>query len=81
MSLLDQTLTIKGEKKQEKEGKGEHDYRAERSYRTFARTIRLPVPVDGSQVTVGSDLRRWSTSGRLTIPTRTQAAPAALARR
>lgn len=50
VSLQDQVLTIKGEKKQEKEEKDEHYYRMERSYGAFARTIRLPVPVDGSKV-------------------------------
>ncbi|MBI3455302.1 MAG: Hsp20/alpha crystallin family protein [Candidatus Rokubacteria bacterium] len=51
VSLQDQILTIKGEKKQEKEEKDEHYYRVERSYGAFARTVRLPVPVDGSKVT------------------------------
>ena len=51
LSLQDQVLTLKGEKKQEKEEKDEHYYRAERSYGAFARAIRLPAPVDGSKVT------------------------------
>ena len=50
LSLHDQTLTIKGEKKQEKEEKDEHYYRAERSYGAFVRTVRLPATVDGSKV-------------------------------
>ena len=49
--LDNQVLTIKGEKKQEKEDKEEQYYRMERSYGAFARTVRLPVPVDGSKVT------------------------------
>ncbi|MBI4013335.1 MAG: Hsp20/alpha crystallin family protein [Candidatus Rokubacteria bacterium] len=51
LTLQDQVLTIKGEKKHEKEEKEEQHYRMERSYGAFARTIRLPVPVDASRVT------------------------------
>jgi HSP20 family protein len=51
LSLHDQVLTLKGEKKQEKEEKDEHYYRSERSYGAFMRTVRLPSPVDGSKVT------------------------------
>jgi HSP20 family protein len=48
--LQDDVLTIKGEKKQEKEEKGEHTYRIERTYGAFARSIRLPVTVDAGKV-------------------------------
>lgn len=51
LSLQENMLTIKGEKRQEKEEKGEHFYRAERSYGAFARVVRLPVSVDGEKVT------------------------------
>jgi HSP20 family protein len=51
LSLQEQTLILKGEKKQETEEKDEHYYRAERAYGSFARAIRLPAPVDGSKVT------------------------------
>jgi HSP20 family protein len=51
LSLHDQTLTIKGEKKEEKEDKDEQYYRMERSYGAFARSLRLPVPVDAGKVT------------------------------
>jgi HSP20 family protein len=51
ISLQEQVVTIKGEKKQEQEKKDEHYYRLERSYGAFARTVRLPVPVDASKVT------------------------------
>jgi HSP20 family protein len=53
VALDNQMLTIKGEKKQEKESKDEHYYRMERSYGAFARTVRLPAAVDGSKVTAG----------------------------
>ena len=42
-------LTIKGEKKQEKEEKGEHYYRSERSYGAFSRMVLLPAPVDAAK--------------------------------
>jgi HSP20 family protein len=51
VSLEGQMLTIKGEKRHEKEEKDEQFYRAERSYGAFARTVRLPASVDGSKVT------------------------------
>ena len=50
ISLQEQLLTIKGEKRQEKEEKDEHYHRMERSYGSFARSIRLPVPVDAEKV-------------------------------
>jgi len=43
-------LTIKGEKRQEKEEKGENYYVAERSFGSFERSLRLPDTVDDSKV-------------------------------
>jgi HSP20 family protein len=43
-------LTIKGEKKQEKEEKGENDHLTERSFGSFERAIRLPDTVDDAKV-------------------------------
>ena len=51
VSLQENLLTIKGEKKQEKEAKDEHYHRVERSYGSFTRAVRLPVAVDASKVT------------------------------
>jgi HSP20 family protein len=51
LSLQENMLTIRGEKKQEKEEKDEHYYRSERSYGSFARVMRLPSTVDASKVT------------------------------
>ncbi len=51
VSLQEQLLTIKGEKQQEQEDKGERYHRVERSYGSFTRTVRLPVAVDASKVT------------------------------
>jgi HSP20 family protein len=42
LSLSHDTLTIKGEKKQENEEKGHEFYRLERSYGAFSRRIPLP---------------------------------------
>ncbi|MBI3636753.1 MAG: Hsp20/alpha crystallin family protein [Candidatus Rokubacteria bacterium] len=50
VSLQDQTLTVKGEKRQEKEEKDERYHRVERSYGSFLRAVRLPVAVDGTKV-------------------------------
>ena len=49
ISLQEQMLTIRGEKKQEKEDKDEHYHRVERSYGTFVRIVLLPVGVDASK--------------------------------
>ena len=50
VSLQENLLTIKGEKKLEKEEKDERYHRIERNYGAFARSVRLPVAVDGSKV-------------------------------
>jgi HSP20 family protein len=51
VSLQENLLTIKGEKKMEKEEKEERYHRVERSYGAFTRSVRLPVAVDASKVT------------------------------
>lgn len=50
VSLQENLLTVKGEKRQEKEDKDERYHRIERSYGSFTRSVRLPVAVDGSKV-------------------------------
>jgi len=50
ISLNKDTLTIKGEKREEKEDKGKDYYRAERSYGSFSRTIPLPAEIDTDKV-------------------------------
>jgi HSP20 family protein len=50
LSMQNDTLTIKGEKREEKEDKGKDYYRMERSYGSFIRTIPLPVEVDTDKV-------------------------------
>jgi HSP20 family protein len=48
--LSDGRLTIKGEKKQEKEEKKKDYHLVERSYGSFARSIALPFEADPNQV-------------------------------
>jgi len=50
VSLTRDALTIKGEKKEEKEEKGKDYYRMERSYGSFTRSIPLPIEVDTDKV-------------------------------
>jgi HSP20 family protein len=50
VTLANGVLTIKGEKKQEKEEKGENYYVAERSFGSFERSIRMPDTVDEAKV-------------------------------
>jgi HSP20 family protein len=46
VSLADDTLTIQGEKKEEKEEKGKGYYHAERSFGSFRRVLPLPAGID-----------------------------------
>jgi HSP20 family protein len=50
ISITKEMLTIKGEKKEEKEEKGKGYHRTERSYGAFNRTISLPVEVDTNKI-------------------------------
>jgi len=50
VSVHDNTLTIKGEKKQEKETKNETYHRIERCYGAFQRSITLPTGVDTGKI-------------------------------
>ncbi len=50
INLSGNVLTIKGEKKQEKEEKKENFYRVERVYGSFMRSIELPAEVDPEKV-------------------------------
>jgi HSP20 family protein len=50
VSVSNEVLTIKGEKKAEKEEKKPNYYRMERSYGAFQRSIPLPVEVEKDQV-------------------------------
>jgi HSP20 family protein len=50
VTLANGILTIKGEKKQEKEEKGESYHLTERSFGSFERSIRLPDTIDDAKV-------------------------------
>jgi len=50
ISLSDGLLTIKGEKKQEREEKEENYHLVERSYGSFARSIRLPKEIQSDKI-------------------------------
>lgn len=49
ITVTDYILTIKGEKKEEKEIKKEDYYRIERSYGTFQRSVTLPTGVQADK--------------------------------
>jgi HSP20 family protein len=50
LTVEDNTLTLRGEKKLDKEVTEEQFHRIERSYGSFARTFALPPTVDASKV-------------------------------
>jgi HSP20 family protein len=50
ISLSGDILTIKGEKKSEREEKEENYHLVERSYGMFARSLRLPAGVDADKI-------------------------------
>jgi len=50
ISIVGDTLVIKGEKKSEKEEKEENYHMVERSYGSFSRSMKLPAAVDADKV-------------------------------
>jgi len=50
ISLTGDVLTISGEKKEEKEEKGENFHRVERSFGSFHRSVSLPSYIDSAKV-------------------------------
>ena len=50
LTVEDNTLTLRGEKKLDTDVAGEHFHRIERSYGSFARSFALPPTVDASKV-------------------------------
>ncbi|GAB61041.1 MAG: Hsp20/alpha crystallin family protein [Candidatus Jettenia sp.] len=51
ISIQENTLFLKGEKREEKEEKGKNYYRIERQYGSFSRSVVLPATVDTDKVT------------------------------
>jgi HSP20 family protein len=49
ISVNQNTLTLRGERKEEKEEKGKTWHRVERSYGAFARSVLLPAAVEGDR--------------------------------
>src|SRR5439155_24860824 len=70
VSVEDGMLTIKGEKKYEREQNEKGQYRIERSYGAFERSIALPAEVDESKAK--AEFKKGVL--RLTLPTRPGAA-------
>jgi HSP20 family protein len=50
VTLSDRVLTIRGEKKEDKETKEKNYYRRERAYGTFRRSIEIPAAVDATKI-------------------------------
>ncbi|MBN1220236.1 MAG: Hsp20/alpha crystallin family protein [Anaerolineae bacterium] len=50
VTVANNILTISGEKKEEKEDKGQDYYRLERSYGSFRRSIPLPPDTDSNKI-------------------------------
>jgi HSP20 family protein len=50
ISITGDKLTIRGEKKQETEKRGQNCYRMERRYGSFHRVLTLPASIYGSKV-------------------------------
>jgi HSP20 family protein len=50
VTLAENRLTLKGEKKRSEETKGENYYRMESVYGSFLRTIPIPVPVKKDEI-------------------------------
>jgi HSP20 family protein len=50
LSVMDDVLTIKGEKKEEREEKAENFYLAERRFGSFQRSFQLPPGVDRDKI-------------------------------
>jgi HSP20 family protein len=70
----DQVLTVRGAREFSKEDEGVHFHRIERSYGSFARSVRLPHTADGAKIEAAFD------KGVLTVevPKRDEAKPRAI---
>ena len=51
VSVVDNQLTVKGERKQESQSKDMHTHHAERAYGTFSRVFDLPAAVNAGEIT------------------------------
>lgn len=55
ISVIDDVLSISGEKKEESEEKGDNFYRKERRFGSFRRSIALPAAVDTEKISAEYD--------------------------
>jgi HSP20 family protein len=55
VTIADNVLTLKGEKKAEREEKGENYHLSERSFGSFTRSVQLPTTVDQDKITAQFD--------------------------
>ncbi|MHA1601256.1 MAG: Hsp20/alpha crystallin family protein [Alphaproteobacteria bacterium] len=69
LTLTDGVLTIKGEKKSEKETKEKDYYLSERRYGSFVRSLRLPESIDEGKIKAKFDKGVLN----VTLPKRTEA--------
>jgi HSP20 family protein len=74
VKLEDGVLTVRGERKLERDEKREHYHRLERAYGTFARSFTLPATFDAEKVTAEAK------DGvlRIYVPKRDEAKPRAI---
>ena len=49
LNVRNDVLTVRGQRKFEKQERDEHYFRTERAYGSFARSIRMPMPVDSGR--------------------------------
>lgn len=68
VTLSDNVLTVKGEKKEEREEKTAQRHMVERSYGTFSRSVELPAGIDPATITATMEKGVL----RLTMPKPTQ---------
>lgn len=61
VNVSNDILTVRGEKKAEKEEKDKNYYLVERSYQSFSRSIQLPPGTEPDQIqaTLSNGLPRW----------------------
>jgi len=74
VSVVGDTLTIKGEMKEEKELKEENVIRRERRFGSFSRVVSLPQPVDSNKATATFENGVLT----LTLPVAEEAKPKAI---
>jgi len=71
ISVSNDVLTIKGEKKQEKEEKEENYHLLERSYGAFSRSVKLPAEIDVEKI----DATYKQGILKITLPKKEEAKP------